>query len=269
MQSYPAFAKSLTGEEAGPVRYSICTLVTRPDEYAGCVRSFVSHGFGEDDCEYLYADNSEGNRFDGYTGVNAFLSRARGEFVILVHQDVVLLADDRETLDRRLGEVSALDPLWAVCGNAGTSPEGETAISISDPYGEQRIGRFPCAVTALDENFLVVRRRANLGVTPRLNGFHFYGAELAFVAAILGMKSYVIDFYVRHQSAGRKDAVYRAARRAWMSFRCRSLRSRTVASTATRMVISPNPLLAWLGNRLFQSGGGGAARLVFRLTARG
>ena len=36
----------------------------------------------------------------------------------------------------RLAELDALDPHWALAGNAGGLPNGDTAIRISDPYGE-------------------------------------------------------------------------------------------------------------------------------------
>jgi hypothetical protein len=57
---------------AGP-RFSICTLVTPHGEYDEMVESFVERGFIPADCEYLYIDNSESNRFDAFQGYNLFL----------------------------------------------------------------------------------------------------------------------------------------------------------------------------------------------------
>src|SRR5690349_1603575 len=88
------------------IRYSVCTLVTRPGEYAELVDSFRSGGFKEPECEFLYLDNSRGNSFDAYTGNNVFLHVARGEFIILCHQDVHLLDDGRPRLDALLDELS-------------------------------------------------------------------------------------------------------------------------------------------------------------------
>jgi hypothetical protein len=67
----PDFVVSMTSPAEGArPRFSICTLVTRRGEYAETVASFVSHGFTPADCEYLYIDNSESNRFDAFRGYN-------------------------------------------------------------------------------------------------------------------------------------------------------------------------------------------------------
>src|SRR6476646_5344978 len=63
------------------VRYSICTLVTKPAQYAELVESFRRGGF-TDDCEYLCIDNSVENRFDAYRGGNLCLAQAQGERII-------------------------------------------------------------------------------------------------------------------------------------------------------------------------------------------
>src|SRR5690349_18849692 len=93
----------------GGVRFSICTLVTDHDEYAEMVRSFRAGGFDGPDCEYLYLDNSKGNAFDGFQGNNVFLRNAAGDFIILCHQDVVLLNDGRASLESRLAQLDALE----------------------------------------------------------------------------------------------------------------------------------------------------------------
>src|SRR5689334_3587146 len=99
-------------------RFSICTLVTNHGEYAEMVRSFRAGGFNGADCEYLYLDNSTGNTFDAFRGGNIFLREAAGDFIILCHQDLLLLEDNRTTLETRIRELDALDPRWAACGNA-------------------------------------------------------------------------------------------------------------------------------------------------------
>jgi hypothetical protein len=61
------------------VRFSICTLVTNEDQYAAMVRSFRSGGFDQSDCEFLYLDNMQSDRFDAYRGINLFLQAALGQ----------------------------------------------------------------------------------------------------------------------------------------------------------------------------------------------
>ena len=104
---------------SAPMRYSIATLVTDHDQYAALLSSLWSGGFDGADCEYLFIDNSQSNTACAYSGLNALLNEARGERVILCHQDIRLLVDTRAGLDARLEELDAFDPAWALAGNAG------------------------------------------------------------------------------------------------------------------------------------------------------
>lgn len=157
-------------------KFSICTLVTDELQYAEMLDSFVNFGFYPADCEYLYIDNTECNVFDAYASYQHFLNEAAGEILIRCHQDVELIADDRDRLEERLEELEAIDPNWAVCGNAGGVALGLFAIRISDPHGDNHsVGSFPSRVVASDENFLVVKRSANLAISRDLSGFHLYG----------------------------------------------------------------------------------------------
>ena len=57
-------------------------------------------------------------------------------------------------------------------------------------------------MSALDKNFLVVRRDANLAVSADLKGFHLHGTDICIVARLLGYTAYVVDFQLRHVSSG-------------------------------------------------------------------
>ncbi|HEX8380426.1 MAG TPA: hypothetical protein VF619_07755 [Allosphingosinicella sp.] len=228
----------------GRVRYSICTLVTDLGEYAEMVQSFREHGFGGADCEFLYLDNSESNAFDAFAGYNLFLTEAAGDYVILCHQDILLLEQGRPALEERLAELDELDPAWGLCGNAGGAETGKLALRISDPHGtDQAIGPFPARAAALDENFIVARRDANLAVSHDMQGFHLYGADLCIVADMLGRSAYVIDFHLRHKSAGNTDARFYAARREAIAKYRRAFRTRWVRTTCTTFLVSGLPLL--------------------------
>jgi hypothetical protein len=209
------FARQVSTRASTGIKFSICTLVTDWREYSEMVDSFVAGGFYLSDCEYLFINNTEKNEFEAYGGYNAFLVEARGDYIVLCHQDIVLLDDDRRELENRLGELSSLDPDWALCGNCGGDSSRKLAIRISDPAGgeNQRIGEFPMRVTALDENFIVVRRQANLALSRDLWGFHHYGTDICIVADILGWNAWVIDFHLRHKSAGNVDEGYVLLRR--------------------------------------------------------
>jgi len=226
------------------LRYSICTIVNRPSQYAEMVESFTSRGFDGPDCEFLYLDNTQANAFDGYTGNNMFLNVARGEFVILCHQDVVLIGDGRANLDAALDNLSRLDPNWAVCGNAGRDQSGGVAVRITDPHGiDQKVGDFPVKVQSLDENFMIVRRSANLALSRDLTGFHFCGTDICLIADVIGSNCYVIDFHLQHKSAGVMDNQFFVSQKNLTQKYRRAFRSRWVFTTCTDFFISGLPFL--------------------------
>ena len=133
---------------------------------------------------------------------------------MLCHQDVLLLGDNRDKLDRLLSELNQKDPFWGLCGNAGVRDDGVLALRVTDPHRTDGNmgGPFPARVSTLDENFIVVRRAANLAVSRDLKGFHMYGADLCLIADILGWSAYVIDFHLHHTSPGNGDASYHTAK---------------------------------------------------------
>jgi hypothetical protein len=246
-------------EVTPPYRFSICTLVTRHDEYERMLESCRQAGFG-DDCEYLHVDNSEGNAYEAYRAFNLFLQRAQGRYVIVCHQDVELRHDRRADLEQRIAEVEALDPRWALIGNAGCIDLEHRAIWISDgPSGRfySRGERFPQRVQSLDENFILVRKDANLAVSADLDGFHFYGTDICVLADILGWNAYVVAFHLYHRSAGKVDeSFHRLRTRVEQKYR-RALRSRHVQTTMTRLYLSGHAL----GRALF---GNAVVRRVVR-----
>lgn len=240
---FPEYARSVSASEPPAPSFSICTLVTDTTQYTEMANSFVRHGFTPDDCEFLYIDNTFANSADAYEGYNLFLTEAKGRIVILCHQDVEILEDDRNTLESRIAELELLDPDWALCGNAGGTSHGTLAVRISDPHGaNMSTGEFPARVFALDENFIVVRRSANLALSHDLQGFHHYGADLCIVADILGFSAWVIDFHLLHKSGGNASGQYADSlplvSRKWR----RALRTRWVTTPCASYFVSGLPI---------------------------
>ena len=236
------------------VRYSICTLVNNPDQYGGMVKSFHQADFNPPSCEFLYIDNSRGNKRDAYTGINQFLSHAQGEYIILCHQDVRLIDDKRNPLDRIIQEITNRDPHWALLGNAGGVGLRGLAMRITDPFGnDRRSGKLPARVHTLDENFIVVRRAANLGLSRDLRGFHLYGTDLCMTAHTLGYTSYAVNFHLHHiggsQSQG-LDAEFYRARRAWIDKYQALHATRWIRTPCTLMFVSNSRIKNRVLNRL-------------------
>jgi hypothetical protein len=213
------------------LKFTIATLVTDPDEYALMRDTFVAKGFDRD-CEFLMLDNSEGGKYDGYTGYNTVLGKARGEFVIFCHQDVRLDFDDRGVLEKRLSELDELDPAWAVVGNAGGRENGSLAVRITDSWGaDQRVGTFPSRVCSLDSNFMLVRNETRVAFSNDLYGFYFYGTDICMQAEMRGYRAYVIDFHLRHLSPGGRGQAFLDARARFIAKWERAMRRRFVRTT--------------------------------------
>ena len=241
------------------IKYSICSLVTDLSVYTSMLSSAESVGFSGPDVEFIYIDNTKGNEFDGYSGINRLLSVARGDIIILCHQDVLFEFDGRSELNRVLHELDELDPLWGVCGNTGGIGIGQLAIRITDPHGSDRfVGKLPKRVHSLDENLIVAKRSANLAVSADLKGFHLYGTELCLVAEALGYSSYVVDFHVRHLSGGSRDESLEQIRDAMIAKYRRFFRSRWIMSSCSIMYLSASRIKSAVLNQ----------DLIVRLTRR-
>ena len=257
-----------TRYQSGEIHFSVCTLVNDWGQYQGMLESFRVAGFTPPYCEFLYLDNRPGNRFDGFTGLNLFLATAQGRHIILCHQDIRLDYDRIDRLANLISEMDACDPHWAVLGNGGGEALGRLALRISDPHGQdQRRGSLPAEVSALDENFLVVKRAANLALSRDLDGFHLYGADLCIIADILGYRSYVVDFHLTHLSPGNADRRFHDLRLGLVEKYRRAFRSRWVINPSAAMFLSASSWRRWLMSsgwgrkmaRLRQRWSGGAA----------
>jgi len=246
------------------IKYSVCTLVTQHDQYQEMLDSFRAGGFTPSNSEFLYVDNSQANKYDSYSAINRFLHLARGDYIILCHQDIRLHSDKLEVLDRRINELDALDPRWAVLGNAGGMYPGGLAIRITDPSGNNiHKGNLPVRVVSLDENFIVVRRSRNLSVSHDLKGFHFYGTDLCVIAGILGYTCYVVDFHLWHiggesQQKKSRDQAFRSdyhpSRRRFIEKYRRAFAPRWIQNTGTVIFVSGSRVMNYIANRkVFQS----------------
>jgi hypothetical protein len=233
---------------AGEPRYAIATLVSDRTHYTQMLASFRAGGFADSDCEYLFIDNTGHNQTDAFRGLNALLNAARAPIVILCHQDVRLLADNRRALDARLADLARRDGHWAIAGNAGGVAPGRLALRITDPHGSnQRVGLFPERVVSVDENFILVRRDARLGFSHDLTGFHFYGADICLHAAHMGLNAYVIDFHLEHLSPGKKSQDFDIAEQAFRAKWSRALSPRWMQTTCALMRLSGGPVRNSIG----------------------
>ncbi len=230
--------------------FTFGTLVTRPDEYNEMVQSAMQAGFARDDVEFLYIDNSQSNEYDGFTGANKFIDIARGRYLIYCHQDVLFEFDRIETLLSIIDELDDLDPDWAIFGNAGKKSSGRSVVRITDPGASNlSMGEFPERAMTIDENFMVIKLSANIGCSNGVNGFHLYGTDLCYNAMQLGYSVYVVNFHLRHKSAGNPDASYRKVESQLLHRYSQRKRAVVIQSMCSRFYVSYSKILNHLVNR--------------------
>ncbi|MDN3583916.1 hypothetical protein [Mucilaginibacter flavus] len=223
-------------------RYSICTLVTRRDEYLEMLNSFIDAGFTTDICEYLVVDNSEINKMDAYQGINSFLQKATGQYIILCHQDILLInKNSKQLLDDQIAAMDGRDAKWGVLGNAGGANRLYKRLAIKVAYPDGTIdmqGTVPQEVGCIDENFMLVKNSANLALSGDIGGYHLYGFDLCMVAGHLGYSAWVIDFLLLHKSEGKVDQSYHDILKRVKDKYTRFMKGRYVNTTIARFYIS-------------------------------
>ena len=228
--------KSLSSiEEAASCSFSICSIITDMEEYAVMRQSFESCNF-RDDCEYLIADNTNGNKFDAYQAISRFIREAHGKYLIIVHQDVRCI-DDKSKLEKCLTDLSQTDNKWAICGNAGAIGYHQAVHYINNAGKIITYTNLPARVNSLDENFLVINRSTSLTISSDLNGFHLYGTDLCLVADFLGYTCYVIPFMVKHLSLGNLRDLNKHVDK-FIEVYGKKIRSRHVETTCTKFYLS-------------------------------
>lgn len=236
-------AKTLTEKETFPFLFSICTLVSKPDEYREMVESYIKAGFDRKQCEYLCIDNSAHNTFDAFSGLNQFLRKAQGKYIILCHQDIILHDAGIQELTKQIEYMDSVDPQWAILSNAGGINFKYLAMHLTQNSGNKlHEPDLPLQSITVDENFMVVKNSANLALSADLSGFHLYGTDLCVIAKVLGYNSYVIDFNLIHKSDGNADAHFFQIRKQLIKKYRKAFRARFISTTITRFYLSGNRL---------------------------
>jgi hypothetical protein len=244
-----SFTREIDSLPASDILFSICTLVTNKEEYTEMVDSFLKAGFDQESCEYQYIDNSTRNKYDAFYGLNRFLSMARGKYIILSHQDILLSHDNRSKLEQCIEEVNLKFSDWALLGNAGGISIGRNASKIVSADGKiNQEENLPAQVTSLDENFIVVKKEANLGLSHDLKGYHLYGTDLCITAGVLGYKAYVIDFLLTHKSFGKPGKDFYQLKKGLIKKYKKAFSDKFIQTTITRLFISGSSIKAILYN---------------------
>lgn len=230
-------------------QFTICTLVTRLQEYEEMLQSFIDKGFDTQTCEYLYIDNSNQCTFDAYKGLNLFLQQAKGKYIIICHQDIVLHDDDIKHLLNKIKEVEKVDINWAILGNAGAVGPNHIVYHVTYPNNVfMSKGKFPLKVCSIDENFILVKNGTFLSVSNNLTGFHLYATDLCLQAQLKGYNSYAIAFNLTHKSRGNKNQDFFLQRKKIIKKYSHFFRNRWIQTNSTVFYIAGSFFGRMLGN---------------------
>jgi hypothetical protein len=221
-------------------KYTICTLVTDMQEYEEMCQSFQEKGFTDSNTEFLYIDNSTTNKYEAFGGLNKLLTMAQGQYVILCHQDIIV-HDDEQKLWDCINVISKKDEHWAILGNAGGMSFMKSVVHYINQDKIVDITPnidFPVRVECLDENFIVVKKSANIGFSHDMNGYHWYGADLCINADRLGYHSYVIPFLIWHKSGGNPDKKFDVLKKLFIQKNRLAMRPRYIRTMFEKVFIS-------------------------------
>lgn len=151
------------------------------------------------DNEFILVKNPE----SATKGLNEGIEKASNDVVVMVHQDVFLPKTWSGALERALDQLGS--EKWGVLGVAGMTEQWEWRGYIEDrgaPWGpwEKELEGNPIEVYVLDELLMVIKKSDGLRFDEKLKGFHLYASDICLNAKMQGMKNFVFNGYLKHNS---------------------------------------------------------------------
>ena len=155
---------------------------------------------------------------------NRAIDATTAEILIFAHHDVYLPRGWENLLTRRLRELEARDPNWALYGPFGVGLDASHIGPVWSSSIGLIVGRVPTApaeVQSFDEMVIVMRRSAGLRFDEALPGWHMYGTDIVTTARTKGLHAYAGALPTIHNDRYhdhlRDDFVecYTAMRRKW------------------------------------------------------
>ncbi|MGL4320605.1 MAG: hypothetical protein ACRCS3_07050 [Paracoccaceae bacterium] len=124
---------------------------------------------------------------------NRGLDATSAPILIFAHHDVYLPPGWDTLLHRRIAELNALDPSWALFGSFGVGLDHSHIGPVWSSSIGQIVGRVPLApqpVQSFDELLIIMRRDAGLRWDESLPGWHMYGTDIVATAHAAGRTAY-------------------------------------------------------------------------------
>lgn len=234
--------------------FSICVLASNQDQLDTMTNSAYNAGFTNSNSEYLYINNIGTNKYNAFDGLNQFLNKASGSYIILVHQDVEFKFDNIDVLMQRIDEMNSIDPNWAILGNTGYNIDNinKQYTRITDPGQiDYKVGPFPSKVSCIDENIMIVKNDLNLMFSSNIGHYHLYGADLCINAENMGYSTYVIDFHILHNSGGFPNKSFYDTKDRFIKQYQKMLKPKMFRTPCTVMFLSSSKILNFIMNKKF------------------
>jgi len=154
--------------------------------------------------EFIVVDNQSDVFFNTLgQAINAGISQARNDLLVIVHEDVVLLPGWQAMFEKSLTDLEQHDSDWLVVGLVGWNENNKLRGHLSDPHafyntlGEKSFSR----VASIDEQVLVIRKSKGLFPDVDLPSIHNIGRDLVWSAAKKGGATYVVNAPPIHKYA--------------------------------------------------------------------
>jgi len=158
-----------------------------------------------------------GNPYSAAQALNIGIDKARGEIIVLCHQDVLFYENWLEMLFDRIQKVEEKTKNWGVLGTAGITEKKDNCVGVIYNMGgtlqwQQTVRQPVWPVQTVDELCMIIRKSSGLRFDGgTFDGFHCYGPDICLNALSRNMKNYGILCPMVHNSAagslrsGKKD----------------------------------------------------------------
>ncbi len=134
---------------------------------------------------------------------NAGILDTQSELIVFAHQDVFLPDGWDIALRRAVLMIEEKDPHWAAIGAFGVDVAGNHVGHVwSSGMGRTLGGYFdvPVEAASMDELLIVLRRGSAVSFDADLPSFHLFGTDIVQIARLAGLKSYIANIPVIHNS---------------------------------------------------------------------
>lgn len=213
--------------------FSVITCISKPDIYHSCLLDSVNQTRGKFDIEIIPIINNN-NLYSASNALNIGIDAAKSNVLIFAHQDIRLLENWFELLEKLIDE---MPEDWGILGSAGISidfnrvdigrwggaKEVDTVAvgtvydsdEAAEPYwnGIKDLTKSHCA----DECLFVLNKSTGLRFDTQFTGFHFYGVDICLQARAAAYSVYCAHLPIIHY--GQYSASFTGDKKYWVYLR--------------------------------------------------